>query len=532
MKEAATKNRLFLMIISLFFGAIGYAQPISLQAGRMKSSKRDGKTIQLLKDNVRFEQSGSTVYCDEAEYDPSTEDLVGRGNVRIINSEGTVVTGRNLFYNNATHIARVDGNVKLKDGSLELTTPWIQYHTQTKLGWYNAGGTIIDKETKLVSRSGSYQPGLKTLYFRYQVVLSTPDYTVKTDTLQYRTDTKVASFYSATQIDYKNSALTFQRGWYNTEKEVGKFYQQVGLFEPGKILICDTLEFDKKAETGLAHSHVYVIDSANDLKGWGQHCAYNGKTKFMSLWGAFSGNSGKALVWQTDADNNPMKIIADSLQYFNDSNAKIAFKAINGVSLKQKGFAATCKDLTSWRSDSCIRFSYHPVLWDSLTRISGDSMELQLQNKKVRNLRVFNHAFTAMQENIAYYSQIAGDSMVNDFGDAQKIKEVRVYRNAKSIYYIKNDSNLIESANTVSGKNMKISMVDGKVETVKIYHEPKGIVYPIDALPVNEAKLPGFLWDPENMPTASQFVITDNYSIPILPYSTKDGKNKKKGGRK
>lgn len=532
MKAAATKNRLILIGISLFIGAMGYAQPISLQAGRMKSSRKDGKMIQLLKDNVRFEQSGSTVYCDEAEYDPSTEDLVGRGNVRIINSEGTVVTGRNLFYNNGTHIARVDGNVKLKDGTLELTTPWIQYHTQTKLGWYNSGGTIIDKETKLVSRSGSYQPAQKTLFFKYQVVLSTPDYTVKTDTLQYRTDTKVASFYSATQIDYKNSALTFQRGWYNTEKEVGKFYQQVGLFEPGKILICDTLEFNKKEETGLAHGKVFVVDSANDLKGWGQHCAYNGKSKFMSLWGHYSGKGNKALVWQTDEKNNPMKITADSLQYFNDSTNLIAFKAITGVALKQQGFAATCNHLTSWRSDSCIRFSNKPVLWDSLTRISGDSMELQLKNKKVSCLRVFKHAFTAMQENIAYFSQIAGDSMVNDFGNEQKIKEIRVYQNAASIYYIKNDSNLIESANTINGRDMKISMADGKVDAVKIYHEPKGVAYPINALPENLAKLPGFIWDPQNRPITAQFEISDTIAIPVLPYQTKESKSKKKGGKK
>ncbi|MEY3097690.1 MAG: hypothetical protein RL647_1280, partial [Bacteroidota bacterium] len=31
------------------------------------------------------------VFCDEAEYDPATEDLVGRGNVRITNPDGATV---------------------------------------------------------------------------------------------------------------------------------------------------------------------------------------------------------------------------------------------------------------------------------------------------------------------------------------------------------------------------------------------------------------------------------------------------------
>ena len=62
--------------------------------------------MQWLRENVRFEQSGSMVFCDEAEYDPATEDLVGRGNVRITNPDGATVTGKTLEYNNATHITK------------------------------------------------------------------------------------------------------------------------------------------------------------------------------------------------------------------------------------------------------------------------------------------------------------------------------------------------------------------------------------------------------------------------------------------
>ena len=192
------------------------AQAISLQAGRMKSLKKGDKTVQWLRENVRFEQSGSQVFCDEAEYDPQTEDLLGRGNVRITNPDGATVTGRTLEYNNATHIAKVSGGVTLTDGSMTLTTPWIQYNTQTKVGWYGARGLIKDKQTTLTSTSGSYNPSIKTLFFKNKVVLTTPDYTVKTDTLQYHTDTKKAQFFALTQLDYLSKTLVFQRGYYLT----------------------------------------------------------------------------------------------------------------------------------------------------------------------------------------------------------------------------------------------------------------------------------------------------------------------------
>ena len=197
----------------------------------MKSLKRDGKTIQWLKENVQFEQSGSNVYCDEAEYDPQTQDLLGRGNIRITNPDGAIVTGKTLEYNNATHTAKVIGNVKLIDGTMELSTPWIEYNTQTKVGWYGAGGNIIDKETTLSARSGSYNPNKKTLFFKNNVVLTTPEYTVKTDTLQYRTDTKRAQFFAQTQLDYQTKIVVFQSGFYLTDEQKGEFYGQVALFE-------------------------------------------------------------------------------------------------------------------------------------------------------------------------------------------------------------------------------------------------------------------------------------------------------------
>jgi hypothetical protein len=77
-------------------------------------------------------------------------------------------------------------------------------------------------------------------------VLTTPDYTVKTDTLQYRTDTKKAQFFALTQLDYLSKTLVFQRGYYLTEAETGQFNGQVALFDSGKVILCDTLHFEIK----------------------------------------------------------------------------------------------------------------------------------------------------------------------------------------------------------------------------------------------------------------------------------------------
>ena len=487
------------------------AQAISLQAGRMKSLKKGDKTVQWLRENVRFEQSGSMVFCDEAEYDPQTEDLVGRGNVRITNPDGATVTGKILEYNNTTHIAKVSGGVTLTDGSMTLTTPWIQYHTQTKVGWYGARGNIKDKETQLTSVSGSYNPAQKTLFFKNKVVLTTPEYTVKTDTLQYRTDLKKAQFFAITQLDYKTRTVVFNRGYYLTETQKGEFYGQVALFDSGRTVLCDTLLFNKKEQEGLAHGHVYIHDTLDHWQVWGDHAHYRGNAQSFSVW-------DHAVAYQ-GRDKDLFRIKSDTLHYNSDTAQPIAMQAINQVAFSQQTAAGTCQKLTFYRSDSTFYFNGNPVMWDSLSRLSGDSMKMQVQQQKIRSLQAFPNAFLAIQEDNLHYSQMQGDYMVQWFNHEQKLTQMQVSRNAQSIYYLR-EADTLQSANVVSSQIIKIRFNDGKIAGIILFQDPKGVLYPIADLPAAEAKLSRFVYDIQNKPTAETFTPPHQVIAPAFPYPT------------
>ena len=526
---SAALLRCWVLFFLLLQSQQSQAQAISLQAGRMKSLKKGDKTVQWLRENVRFEQSGSMVYCDEAEYDPQTEDLVGRGNVRITNPDGAVVTGRTLEYNNASHIAKVYGGVTLVDGSMTLTTPWIQYNTLTKVGWYGTKGVIVDKETKLTSTSGSYNPTLKTLFFKNKVVLSTPDYTVKTDTLQYRTDTKKALFFAITQLDYQSKTVVFNRGFYLTEAQNGEFYGRVALFDSGRTILCDTLLFDKKNQAGQAHGHVYIHDTLDQWQVWGEHANYRGGRKSFSVW-------NNALAWQGDSENL-FRISADTLHYNTDSSNPIAIEAIKKVAFTQDNASGTCNKLTSLRSDSTFYFSGFPVLWDSTSRLSGDSMEMLVKQQKIRSLRAFKNAFVAIQEDSLHHSQIQGDSMIQQFTNAQKLQKVQVFGQAKSLYFMR-DADTLQSVNLVSCNRMNINFKEGKIDGISFYEKPVGVLYPLDQLPAEEAKLPKFKYDIENKPTAETFIPKHQPETPALPYPNAEqlkamkSKQKGKSGKK
>lgn len=522
-KIMAWRMQFIILLLSIIALPQLQAQAISLQAGRMKSLKKGDKTVQWLRENVRFEQSGSQVFCDEAEYDPQTEDLLGRGNVRITNSDGATVTGRTLEYNNATHIAKVSGGVTLTDGSMTLTTPWIQYNTQTKVGWYGARGLIKDKQTTLTSTSGSYNPSIKTLFFKNKVVLTTPDYTVKTDTLQYRTDTKKAQFFALTQLDYLSKTLVFQRGYYLTEAETGQFNGQVALFDSGKVILCDTLHFEKKVQRGEAHGHVVILDTIDHYRVWGEHALYRGNQKAFSVW-----NHALAIQGNTPT---PFRITADTLHYNTDSSNPTALKAIHHVAFSQDKASGTCHTLTSLRSDSTFYFHGNPVLWDSTSRLSGDSMEMLVKQQKIQSLKAFPNAFVAIQEDTLHYSQIQGDSMMQQFTPQQQLQSVQVFGKAQSIYFLR-DADTLQSANLVSCNRMNIHFAKGKIETIAFYEKPIGVLYPLNQLPATEAKLPKFLFDIQNKPNTQTFIPQYNPSIPELPYPNADQLKRSSSGKK
>ena len=480
----------------LLIGAAG-AQPINLKAKRMKSLDFGDHKGQLLTGDVSFEQSGSRVYCDRAEYDPQNETLKGAGNVRIVNTDGATVTGMILHYNNREQQARVEGNVILKDGSLILKAPWLEYNTQSKIGWYGGGGFIQDKETFLKSRRGRYDPNRKKLFFRGTVILETDDYLIQTDTLVYETNTKTAYFSDYTQINTADEQIILNEGYYKTEQKQGYFTKGFTYVAKNKRILCaDTAFLDKENETGIARGRVWLYDSSENWMLYGQKGAYRKQLRYAEMF-------GDALAINTQ--NDSLWLRGDSIitEKSTAENFNIT-RGIGHVKMMQGSTRTTAQRLTHYERDSTIQLRGKPVIWDSISRMSGDSIDIYLKNNKIRNGSLYPNALIVNQESADYFSQIQGDSVYYALDTQQKIKLAWVYRNGKSIYYI-SENNEVNAAFWVSCTNMKFGFLNNKIDRVHFYDKPRGTLYPIDQIPEDKKQLERFVWDVENRPTRNTF---------------------------
>ncbi|PJJ80246.1 OstA-like protein [Mucilaginibacter auburnensis] len=225
-----------------------------------------GKVVYKFKEGV-FKQDFSTLTADSslAYFDDNLVDAFGHV---IINQGDTLhIYSDKLHYDGNTKIATLTGNVKMVDKDATLLTDYFTYNTATKYGTYTGGGKLFNKENTLVSQNGYYFAGSRDAYFRYNVVLTTPDAIIKTDTLRYNSGTRISWFYGPTTITgtKDKDVLYTEDGRYETIPEQA-FFGKKNLYTQGtKSLKGDSLFYDRLKGYGRAVKNVVFDDKEQHI---------------------------------------------------------------------------------------------------------------------------------------------------------------------------------------------------------------------------------------------------------------------------
>ena len=223
-----------------------------------------------------FKQDYSTLTSDSAYFYPQDNAFDAFGNVNINQGDTLNIYSDKLNYNGNTKIAILTDHVRMVDKDATLTTDHLTYNTATRIGTYTEGGKLVNKDNVLVSKNGYYFAFTRDSYFRYDVVLTSPDVLIKTDTMRYNTGTKIAYFYGPTDIystkgkKGERDTLYTENGFYNTVVEQAAFGKN-NLYKSGtKSLKGDSLFYDKIRGYGRAVKHVTFLDREQKITIKGQ----------------------------------------------------------------------------------------------------------------------------------------------------------------------------------------------------------------------------------------------------------------------
>lgn len=281
------------LLVLLFSATFIYAQqPVTatdtsskkqiniLHADKISYKKVDSlNEYQILVGNVGVQQEKTLFYCDSASINLKANVLEAFGKVHINDNDSLHIYSDYLKYLGKEKKAMLTGKVRLTDGKGTLTTSKLDYDLNTHIGNYYEGGKVVNGKTVLTSKEGFYYEDTRDVYFKKDVVLTDPDYNIKTDTLLYNTYTGIATFVVPTTItsDSGRKVVKTKDGYYDTKNKKTYFGKRTEIWDGSIYIIADQIASDDSTGFGEARGKVIFRDTAQKVTIFANHLNSNRK---------------------------------------------------------------------------------------------------------------------------------------------------------------------------------------------------------------------------------------------------------------
>ena len=223
----------------------------------------DSTQLTILAGTVKLKQGTALFYCDSCVINNRTQTFESWGNVHINDADTAHVYSSHLLYQIQKRIAFLDGGVRLTDGKGTLTTPDLEYDMTTSIGTYLHGGKVINKKTVLTSQEGFYYADLHDVYFKKNVLLIDPAYTIKTDSLLYNTQTQMTRFIAQTYIkDSSGRTIETREGYYDLANGKAEFGQRPVIKDGPRKYTANNIKRDEESGVTTMTGNAIVVDTA------------------------------------------------------------------------------------------------------------------------------------------------------------------------------------------------------------------------------------------------------------------------------
>jgi hypothetical protein len=174
-------------------------------------------------------------------------------------------------------------------------------------------------------------------------------------------------------------------------------------------------------------------------------------------------------------------------------------------------------------ADSTIRCYVQPMFWTQGSQLSGDTIYVQMRNKKMDNMELFPSAFVVNLEkdDSLHFNQMGGKKMRGFFKN-DKLDRLYTVGNAESIYF-KRDSatNTVEGIERSLSSRMVISFKNSKVANIRLLTKPENKYLPLKKVVDDDKILKGFIWKPKDRPVSKESIIPSRRKTPAKAAGSK-----------
>jgi lipopolysaccharide export system protein LptA len=471
------------------------------QADKLKGGVIGDERFERLQGNVIFVQNTTTIYCDSAHFYKKKNSLTAFGHVRIVDGDSVTITARRLEYDGNEKRAKLREDVvftKLEQAT--LYTNFLDFDRPKNVALYFNGGRLVDSINVLTSRKGYFDLNTDMASFKKDVNVKNPDYTMKSDSLQYNSRTKIIFFRTRTTVIDKDSAsFVYEGGQYDTKAKRSDLKLGVAENDEYKML-GNTYELDDVNKIYKVRGDVQMISKKENMIIYGQASdAYKGKgiTKVYN----------RAYIAKVSDEGDTLFIRADTLVAIDNKDPKKKrLLAYHNVKIFKKDLQGIADSLEYRSADSTIFFYRNPALWTEGNQMTADSISMLIKNNAIDKIFMVANAFVISKDTLLNFNQIKGRRMTAEFA-GKNIRRVVVEGNGESLYYaLEEKDNTFMGMNKIICSNITIRFKDGKVANLSFYKKPEASFIPPHELKSEDKILKGFSWKESDRPSKTDVV--------------------------
>jgi lipopolysaccharide export system protein LptA len=443
--------------------------------------------IRKLIGDVQMRQNDMRMTCDSAYMYLNKNNVDAMGHVHIIQGDTLNIYSKRLKYFGNTHKAILNDSVRLVDPNMTITTDVLNYNTRSHVATYFTGGTLKNDSSTLTSKHGYYYGYTKDAFFKYDVKLVQPSFTLTADTLRFNSATKISYFLGPTHIVNDSGDVIYcEGGFYDTRHDSAFFTKHASFTKKAQKLLADSINYNAKTKIGIARTNVTFTDTTEKVIVLSNYAFYNGKTKYLL--------ATKKPVLISILKTDSLYLGGDTLISITDTVTRYHnFYTFHHVKIYKTDMQGVCDSLTYSDKDSVFHLYHNPVLWVQDSQLKGDTILMFLQNKHIDHMKLLKNAFLINIADSIHYNQVKGKNMTGYFKD-NELNRMHVSGNGESIYFAKSDSGGNVGVNKATCSNMMIYFKNKKVDHILFLVKPDAVLNPMGQVKPEDLKLKDFQW--------------------------------------
>ncbi len=477
----------------------------------------------LLTGNVKINHDGVVLTCNKAYFFQKENYLKAFGNVQLVQGDTLYLNSKYAEYNGNFKKAFATGDAVMTSPDATLQTDTINFDRNVQQVFYNTKGTIVNKDNTLVSKSGKYFVAEKKFQFLTEVTITNPKYVIKSNHLDYYSNSGHTYLLGPSTITSKANYIYTEKGFYDTKKNLAHFLRKSYIKYDDRRIEGDSLYYNRNIEFASATRNVKITDSINRgiVKG---HYAEIFKLKDSMF-------VTKRAVAVNFVENDSVYIHGKKLMVTGKEGERI-LRAFNNVRFYKTDMSGKCDSIHSNSKTALTKLIGNPILWSGESQITGDVMHLIGDNntKKIDSLKVLNNTFLVSRDTLGTgFNQVKGLNLFGKFKDG-KLHNVDIIKNTEVIYYSRNDQNELVGIDKSVSSKINLVLEDNQIETLTLFTNVDGDLYPEADLPENARKLRGLHWRGDERIKSKDDIFTDEDNE-LNDKLIKEGKDQEEKGK-